>query len=696
MTAALAAATLLFTVPMTLASAKTTAVNPTGYTISITSMTPSYAKADSTIKVSGTLTNRSGSSVSGLAVQLSVTPSGFSTSSQMEEFGSDPGSFFVSSPVGDGFQVAGTVANGGTVNWSASFTAADAGFSSFGVYGVQAAVTSSAGTPVAYEGTYLPYWPSSGASARMKIAWAWPLIDTPHQTPCGGTLTDDSLGSSLSATGRLGTLLSVGESYASTAHLTWAVDPALLSEAQTMTGTYYTGGQSDCSQTDQHPASGAAKQWLAKLSGGTASDPMFVTPYADVDVSALSHAGLDSDLRTAYSLGNSVAGGLLDGRTFESIGWPADGIADMSVLQSMAEYGHIGTVLLDSSQMPVTSGYDDAVANITTGVGDTLRVLLSNDTITGILSNASTRSAGESFNVEQDYLAQTAMIAAEAPSLQRSIVVAPPSRWDPSSTVASQLLSDTVNTPWLEPEALSDVAAGGPAAAESHAQPSDRVIPSNELSTDYLNKVQQASSSVDLFQSLLASPVASYLQRLEAVLVGTESSAWRGNTSGGENLLDRLTSYISDAENKIALSEVKRATLAGKSGTLPVSVYNGMDQAIEVRVVASVVGARVTIKGDIAPVTVQPRQVETVHLSLNSLQIGTTQVKLQLVTKDNSPLPISAQSVSVVSTLYGRTVLVLIIVALAIVVLTSATRWLRQWLANGPPASGDGTGSYED
>jgi hypothetical protein len=67
-----------------------------------------------------------------------------------------------------------------------------------------------------------------------------------------------------------------------------------------------------------------------------------------------------------------------------------------------------------------------------------------------------------------------------------------------------------------------------------------------------------------------------------------------------------------------------------------------------------------------------------------------------LVTKDNSPLPISAQSVSVVSTLYGRTVLVLIIVALAIVVLTSATRWLRQWLANGPPASGDDTGMDED
>jgi len=677
---------------MTFASAITAVADSSGYSISVTSMTPSYARAGSTIEVSGTLTNRSGESAPGLTVDLQTTSSSFTTSSQMQDFGNDPASFELGLPLGNGFQVTSTVANGATVNWSASFTSATAGFSSFGVYGVSAEIVSSAGASLATEGTYLPYWPSSGASARMKVAWAWPLMDTPHQTACG-TLTDDSLDSSLSASGRLGTLLSVGESYASRANLTWAVDPALLSEAETMTGAYSTG---DCSQPDKHQASAAAKQWLAKLTGGTASDPMFITPYADVDVSALTHAGLDSDLRTAYSLGETVASGILGGRTFDSTGWPADGVADMSVLQSIAEYGNISTALLSSSQMKVTSGYDDGVASVTTGVGDTLHVLLANDTITGILEKASTRSAGGSFNVEQDYLAETAMIAAEAPALQRSIVVAPPRRWDPSSAVASQLLTETVNAPWLESESLSDVAAGGAAAGESHAQVGPRVVPSTELNSDYLSKVKQAESSVDLFRSLLASPAPSYLQRLQEVITGTQSSAWRGVTSGGQSLLDQLTSYISDEEQKIRLSEVKRATLAGQSGTLPVSVYNGMDQAIKVRVVASSTDGRVTIGGGKTAVTVQPKQVETVGLSLNSLQIGTTQVKLQLVTKDNSPLPISAQSVSVVSTRYGRAILVLIVGALAIVVLTSAIRWLRQWLANGRPGGGDGTGTDED
>jgi hypothetical protein len=95
--------------------------------------------------------------------------------------------------------------------------------------------------------------------------------------------------------------------------------------------------------------------------------------------------------------------------------------------------------------------------------------------------------------------------------------------------------------------------------------------------------------------------------------------------------------------------------------------------------------------------TIPSRLVGTVSLSLNSRQIGTTQVKLQLVTADNSPIPVTSESVSVVSTLYGRAVLVLIIVALAVVVLTSATRWLRRWVLSGGNADPeDGDDERED
>jgi hypothetical protein len=677
--AALAAVALLLAVPPLHARAQTTASNSIGYTISITSMSPSYARANSTVTVHGTLTNRSGQPGSGLSIELLATGNAFQSPTAMQEFPSDPGA---DDPglVGAGFQFPGTVYSGSTVHWSASFPVANTGWSSFGVYGVEAAAISPIDGTLATQETYLPFWPSSGSSDRMKIAWVWPLIDTPSETVCANTLSDNSLTQSMSPSGRLGTLLSTGLAYASSAHLTWALDPELLNEAKTMSADYFTGGSTDCTGRQLHPASTTTRDWLASLTTNTASDPMFVTPYADVDVSALSHAGMDQDLNSAYALGNSVATQTLN-RQFESVSWPADGIADASVLNSINLDGHATTVLLNSDQMPLTSnGYDDAVASVTTGVGNTLHVLLANDSIIDTLEGASSRSADGEFTAEQDYLADTAMIASEAPFVQRTIVAMPPRQWDPAASVASTLLNDTTTAPWLESVSLSTAATDKPASEGNRASVGDRVTPANELNASYLSNVKQTTAAVDVFRSLIDDPGADYLNRLQAAVAATQSSAWRGsNSSGGEALLDWLQGYIAATEAKVQIIEgTGKVTLAGNSGTLPVSVFNGTDQTIRVMVLATSTQGRLTVSGDQTVLTIGSHLVGDVHLSLHSHQIGTTQVKLQLVTADNSPIPVAPQSVSVVSTLYGRAVLVLIIAALAIVVLTFATRWVRR------------------
>lgn len=672
---------LLLAVPLPQASAITGVANASGYTLSITSLTPRYASANSTIKVSGTLTNRSGQAASGLTVELFTTSSVFSSTSQMQSFGSSP---FLPIQAGNGFQIPGTVADGATKRWSATFTSAEAGFSHFGVYGLEAQATSLGGQELAAKTTYLPYWPGSGSSERMKVAWVWPLIDTPRQTACESTLTDDSLDGSFSSTGRLGTLLSTGISTQSSAHLTYAVDPELLNDAQVMSGTYWTGGQGDCTGRQPHTGgSQTARQWLQSMRTGTTTAGMFVTPYADADVSALIHSGLDSDLKTAYTLGESVGEGILH-RTFGNTGWPAGGVADASVLQGIGEDGQLNSVILDSSQMPLISGIgDDAVASVTTGVGDTLRVLLADHNISGILQGASTRSAASEFSVEQEYLAQTAMIAAEAPFSTRSIVVTPPRQWDPAASVAGSLLTETTHAPWLESVSLSAVAASKAPSGEIRASVRDRETGS-DLGSSYLAKVKRTAASMQLFRSMLAGPAPAYTRRLQAAMAATESATWRGgNAGGGVSALSRLSAFITSDEHEIKISSVPKATLAGNSGRLPVSVFDGTDQAVRVRVVATSAHGRLNVGGDNATLTVPAGHVGTVHLSLSSLQIGTTQIQLQLVTTDGSLLPWTAEKVSVVSTLYGRAVLVLIIVALSVVVLTSATRALRKWLADG-------------
>ena len=145
--------------------------------------------------------------------------------------------------------------------------------------------------------TFLPFWPGGSAATQPKglqVAWVWPLIDTPQQGACSQTLATSELAGSVASGGRLSTLLDAGAAWAQNDQLTWDIDPALLSDVSVMTRPYFTHGNDVCSERVAEKPSTAATQWLSQLRTSTAGEPAFLTPYANVDVAALSHSGLDA------------------------------------------------------------------------------------------------------------------------------------------------------------------------------------------------------------------------------------------------------------------------------------------------------------------------------------------------------------------------------------------------------------------
>ena len=124
-----------------------------------------------------------------------------------------------------------------------------------------------------------------------------------------------------------------------------------------------------------------------------------------------------------------------------TLAWPPGGTADLSVLTNLATAEHVGTVVLNSSEMPPANAAtvfqpDDAVTSLRVA-GLPMNVLLSDNTLTGVLKAGDTSSGtlpkSTEFAVRQRFLAETAMIAAEAPDSARTIVVAPPEDWSPSA-----------------------------------------------------------------------------------------------------------------------------------------------------------------------------------------------------------------------------------------------------------------------
>jgi hypothetical protein len=676
-------------------SSRTDSVASRQLTLSIDGVSPNFAIPASTVRVSGTLTNHTGSAIASAAIQLLTYPQVFFTRSDMDSFARGHSSLFLQQ-AGAPF-VTGRVANGASVRWTVSFSPALAGYGGFGVYPVEVAAAATGSSYQATDRTLLPFWPEKGAATPLDTAWIWSLIDRPQQGACSQTLATNSLAASLGGGGRLGTMLAAGQQWAERDRLTWALDPALLSDVNVMTHRYKVGGSSACTGAKHLPASAAATGWLSTLRDATAGQPVLLTPYADADVSALTHAGMDQNLRTAYRLGESVAGKILappfgttetgtgDGGT-AAIAWPAGGVADASVATSLASNGGIHTLVLSSGELPpVDAPFDNALDATTTGIGTTMGVLLADSGITGVLAAASASSPASSrFAAEQNFLAETAMIAAEAPYAKRALVVAPPRRWNPSAAEANALLSLTSAAPWLRPVGLSSLAAAAGRAPTRQALPDSRVS-RVELSAGFLRQVRAVDLSAALYKDLLYQPSASLLDSLDAAVAATTSTAWRGpGTAAGLAALGKLANYLSDAEQKVKIITGKKILLAGVSGATPVSVQNLLPLPVQVKVVATVpADSQLSVGKFNDLLLVPPGKTGTVRMPVRSTAIGTTTMQLQLVTKNGSPLTWTAQSLSVQATRYGRALLVLIAAALGVLVLTSVARWVRQWLRDG-------------
>lgn len=676
-------------------------------TVSIDAMNHSFATPNSTVTVSGTVTNHTGSALQGIQVQLQTTAQDFLTRSDMDSYAAGTNPSYPTYPVGTADVLSGTLRSGATAHWTASFSTSFVGYSvsQLGVYPLAAQAEYADGTPAASDRTFLPFWPGRVGAQSLNVSWVWPLIDQPQQSPCGHTLATNSLAASVATGGRLSALLSAGTRWAQQDHLTWAVDPALLSDVNTMTRPYLVGGDSLCDGRTPTAASAAATRWLAQLRTGTAGEPMFLTPYADVDVSALTHDGLGNDLHTAYQLGESVARNILsrpfgingestgDGGSL-AVGWPSDGVADASVLTSLASNGGISTTVLSSGEMPSTaSPYEDALGSAATPDGGSMPVVLADSGLTSVLGSATAgSSAGGQFAAEQDYLAQTAMIVAEAPSLKRSLVVAPPRRWDPSAAEAAKLLEMTSSAPWLHKVPLSALASAA-RQLKTHKSLPNTQVGHDELSSHYLAHVTSTAANLAVYEDLLYQPAKDLLSTLNEAAIVPESTAWRGRTTAGWLVTTNLADYLTFREQQVnIISGTRKLLLAGASGPAPVSVQNLGDLPVQVKVVAVPENSQLSVGNGSTLMTVFPKKTGTQRMTVHSAGIGTTTMRLQLVTKHGMPLTWTAQSLSVQATRYGRALLVLIGAALGVLVLASVARWVRRLSGGKPDGRSGGTG----
>ncbi len=665
--------------------------------LAITSVSPDYATPGQPVTVSGTLTNISGDTMTGLSVQLRSSGGAFDNRTQLQHYadGTDP---FADSPMsGAVTALTKPLAPRATAGWSVTLPGSQLPMTGFGVYPLAAEADSSNQTQLAVSRTFLPFWPGKQGldPQRQDVAWIWPLIDQPRQAMCAGLL-NNGLAASFGQGGRLSGLLEAGHQYSASAHLTWAIDPALLANAATMTKPYHAGGVAGCRslregspQPAPEPASRAAKAWLAQLKSATAGQQVFVTPYGDADLAALLRYNLNADLDQAFKAGRLVAGQALGSSLSapaagtpaspNGIAWPANGSLNHADLVSLAASYGITTVVLDSTAMPPSPQRNytpSAQATAPDGTGSGMKVLLSDDRITSVigLANSASDSQATKFSVQQRYLAETAMIAAERPNLARSIVVAPPRRWDPPAGLAGDLLAETVSAPWLRPVSLGQLAAAGHPTGQVSRQALQRRVSGAQLGRSLVDQVRQLDQQVRLLSNVQSTPPPG----LDRAMFAIESSAWRGGGQAGQRALaQQVSGYLASQEARLKIFVTPREQLTGRTGTVPVSISNRLGYDVNVRLQADP-GGGVTVRRQPGVMTVPAGEQVLIKLSVTATSVGSTTLTLSLRTPEGTPIPGARASTTIQATHYGTLAFVIIVAVLGAFMITSGARAFRR------------------
>jgi hypothetical protein len=683
--------------------------------LTVTSVSPSYAEQGRTVTIAGRVRNLAATPAAGLSVRLLSSRTPLGSRFHLENYAS--GNYLpLIRPV---FTAPVTLARldpGHSWNWRVSLPVRDLGLSCFGVYPLTVRVIDAA-YDVASDPVPLPYWSAKANSCAgqhrpqpFPISWIWPLIDVPHQEMCAG-LTDDRLATSIAPERRLGYLVAVGSRYSARAKLTWAIDPSLLDSAAAMRHSYPVGASARCRPAAELPPSPAASRWLASLLKATARQPVFLTPYADVDVAALARHGSQSDLDNldrAFAEAAQVGRRILH-RTapapipakphqLAAIAWPASGIASRTVLDDLWT-NNVRTVILAAPAVSPVNYTPGAVASTLTGIGKQLRVLLASRAITAVLGSKQSTSAqaGSIFGTSQLYLAETAMIVSEAPGNRRPIVVAPPRRWDPPRQLASNLLAETVSAPWLEPSTAGQLATMPP----EHVYPRlTQSAPGAELSGRLLSRVSKLDHRIALLQSIRVQ----HNPALSRAILGIESSAWRGKgAKHAQGLLARLTRYVNDQFNGISIRGVSgnggikhaayHVTFGGKTARVNVLIHNALRYWVRVGLLVQASHAKVS--GQPKPIVIPPGSYSnpvtlTVHVEAKH---GTIRLSLISPAPKGSPLeghPLPAYPLVMIvhPTNFGTFALAIFAVVLGLFVTASAFRAIRNGRP-GPPLAAD-------
>ncbi|MGW4792603.1 DUF6049 family protein [Nonomuraea sp. NPDC004297] len=656
------------------AEAAEVAAKRQNFTVTIASITPEAPRnLTDQIRFAGTVRNDTGMPQYNVSVRLRYQSQPFADRAALHAYEADPAAIPASVSTASSMIIP-MLAAGAQQNFEFTATPVQLGYRAFGVYPIAVDVAPN-GVSQKSERTYLTYAPATTPRiARNKLAIALPVIDQPHRATDDPLFVDDKLGQALTGRGRLADIAQIAQSAPTT--VTWVFDPALLDDVNAMTKGYRVKNKDG---VQDRPANADAAKWLTTMRSALAASPVVATPYADPDVAALAHQGLDTQTRRAIELGGQTARGLLNRNAKTNLNWPADGVLDPDALDLLSVSG-ADTVLLNPTNLPPQqpSATTPDAATTLDAVNGPVTALVADAELSRLFEPGTNSSLLLS---TQRFIAETAIIAAEpGQSAPRSLVVAPSRRWNPNPALVTSLIKTAGRLPWLQLGTLESIKPGKASVPRAGLVYTDQDR-KEELTRKYLDPVRDAWSMSQL-TSLVTTQKAQ--SRFDSAVLRLTSSAWRANTRMGRSVTKIVTDAVAARLDEIKISGASPdspRTLAGSNGVVPISVKNELNTSIELYIdVKSDNPELLTVNFDQKePLPIGGGQSGTVQVSMIAAPdtSGDATVTVQLKTADGQAYG-KPQRLTIRTTGYTGIALVIVGGALTVMLAAVVTRLLRR------------------
>jgi len=555
-----------------------------------------------------------------------------------------------------------------------------------------------------------------GTPAPLTVLW--PLVDVPHRLPTADgapiVLRDDSLAASIAPGGRLYGLvqsaLNAGPQLS--AAMCVAVDPDLVDTVRLMAQFGYRLADGSTGTGQQ-----VAADWLGSVRELVVDRCVLALPMADVDLVALSRAGLTDLQGRSRTDGAQLLRDVLAVNPNTELAWPAGELLDERTLTDLASLGVSAVLLREQGLADGTATDGHVVVGLATGAPATasqrgvLIDTLAAEALAGPVPQrqgrqpgqqpagqvsippSTTPSGGTGPLSAQDGLAALAHRAMTGDG----VLLAPPRRWEVGAAEATALLRAAgrlIDDGWARPRGLGDLTGGAPpqltATLGYPVQAGTAEIARSVTAAigDIRNQLRDLEAATGRDPRVGYDP-ARLLDPMRFGLLRGASTAWRGDTGAAARVVRQADDRLAELRESVQiLPPGGPYLLAASNSPLLLNLDNPLPVQINVQITLSTVVGLRTGRVDVISLPAGSRR--QVRVPAEVTRAGQFSVEAQLATPGGTKLgPRGAASrIQLRSTAYGTVTLVLTGGAAVALVLLAGLRITRRVRAARAPAGG--------